>query len=97
MSVDVEIYLSQLFKFFNENPNELNTLVPQDQKNEFFKKCREAVMINLNKGDELSLTKKQLIEICVKINNKKIEPKEELFFNAEGLFQKVPLGFICLN
>lgn len=97
MSVDVEIYLSQLFKFFNENPNELNILVPQNQKSEFFKKCREAVMINLKKGDELSLTKKQLIEICVEINNKKIEPKEESFFNAKGLFQKVAIGFVCLN
>lgn len=98
MSVDVEIYLSQLFKFFNENPNELNNLVPQNQKDEFFKKCREVVMINLEKGDELSLTKKQLIDICVEINQKKEEPKDESFdFKAKGLFQKAPIGFFCLN
>lgn len=96
MSVDVEIYLSQLFKFFNDNPNDLQTLIPQDQKEEFFKRCREVVMTNLEKGEELSLTRKQLIQICVDINREK-QTQEEFDFKAKGLFQKAPIGFICLN
>lgn len=96
MSVDVEIYLSQLFKFFNDNPNDLQTLIPQDQKEEFFKRCREVVMTNLEKGEELSLTRKQLIQICVDINREK-QTQEEFDFKAKELFQKAPIGFICLN
>ncbi len=98
MSVDVEIYLSQLFKFFNDNPNDLHNLVPQDQKDEFFKRCREVVTKNLEKGEELSLTKKQLIDICVEINrNLEKTPVQETDFRAKGLFQKAPIGLICLN
>jgi len=96
MSVDVEIYLSQLYKFFNDNPNDLHTLIPQDQKDEFFKRCREVVMKNLEKGEELSLTRKQLIQICVDINRDQ-QKQEEIDFKAKGLFQKAPIGFICLN
>jgi len=96
MSVDVEIYLSQLYKFFNDNPNDLHTLIPQDQKDEFFKRCREMVMKNLEKGEELSLTRKQLIQICVDINRDQ-QKQEEIDFKAKGLFQKAPIGFICLN
>lgn len=98
MSVDVEIYLSQLFKFFNDNPNDLLTLIPKNQKEEFYKKCREVVMTNLEKGEELSLTKKQLIDICVEIN-KGLENKtiQETDVKLKGVFQKAPIGLICLN
>lgn len=98
MSVDVEVYLSQLFKFFNDNPNDLHTLIPQNHKEEFFKKCREVVLDNLEKGEELSLTKKQLIDICVEINRSlEKKPVEETYFKTKGLFQKAPIGLICLN
>jgi hypothetical protein len=98
MSVDVEIYLSQLFKFFNDNPNDLQTLIPKNQKEEFFKRCREVVMDNLEKGEELSLTRKQLIDICVEINRSlEKKPVEEADFKAKGIFQKAPIGLICLN
>ena len=98
MNVDVEIYLSQLLKFFKDNPKDLNNLVPENREKEFFDKCREACYQNHEKGEEISLTKKQMIDICVEIN--KNEPKENQALKvqiAKGLFLKTEFGLICLN
>jgi hypothetical protein len=55
-------------------------------------------MDNLEKGEELSLTRKQLIDICVEINRSlEKKPVEEADFKAKGIFQKAPIGLICLN
>lgn len=98
MNVDVEIYLSQLLKFFKDNPKDLNNLVPENREKDFFDKCREACYQNHEKGEEISLTKKQMIDICVEIN--KNEPKEKQAIKvqmAKGLFMKTEFGLICLN
>lgn len=98
MNVDVEIYLSQLLKFFKDNPNDLLNLVPKDKTDIFFEKCRETAIRNSEKGEEITLTQKQMIEICVEINQG--TPKTEDEFEKllrEGIFLKAPIGFICLN
>jgi len=70
MNVEVEIYMSNITKFFRENPNELLNLVPDSKKEEFFDKVREMAEFNMDKGDDVSLTRQQLIEICLELNNK---------------------------
>lgn len=98
MNVDVEIYLSQLLKFFKENPKDLLSLVPEDKSEIFFEKCREMAIQNSEKGEEITLTQKQMIDICVLIN--KGTPKTEDDFEKllrEGIFLKASIGFICLN
>ena len=37
MSVDVEIYMNNLVKFFKENPKDLLNLVPKEKEEEFGK------------------------------------------------------------
>ena len=98
MSVDVEIYLSQLLKFFKENPDDLLSLIPKGKEEDFFEKLREVVNFNHEKGEEIALTHQQMTDICVEINKgKPIEKDEFEILLEKGLFLKAPLGFICLN
>lgn len=92
MNVDVEIYMSNIIKFFKENPQDLLNLVPESKKNEFFDKVREFAITNADKGDEVSLTRQQLIDICVEINGKQkdIEKKSNVIVNTI-------YGDYCLN
>ena len=68
MNVDVEIYMSNILKFFKDNPNELFNLIPLEKKDDFFTKLREVAIKNSEKGDEISLTRQQLIDVCLDIN-----------------------------
>ena len=98
MSVDVEIYLSQLLKFFKENPDDFLSLIPKGQDEDFVEKLREVVTFNHEKGEEIALTRQQMIDICVEINKgKPIEKDEFEILLEKGIFLKAPLGFICLN
>ena len=98
MSVDVEIYLSQLFKFFKDNPKDLNNLVPRNKEDEFFEKCRTTVYQNEKKGEEISLTRQQLIDICVEVNKGVPKEKKEIEIEfAQGKFMQTKYGLISLN
>jgi hypothetical protein len=92
MNVDVEIYMSNIIKFFKENPQDLLNLVPESKKNEFFDKVRGLAITNADKGDEVSLTRQQLIDICVEINGK---PKE--IAKKSNVIIPTIYGEYCLN
>ena len=68
MSLDVDIYMNNILKFFKENPTELKNLVPQQKEEEFFQKIREVASFNEKKGQEVALTQKQLLNICRILN-----------------------------
>jgi len=93
MSVEVEIYMSKIIKFFKENPNELTSLVPLDKEDEFYKKIRKICIENLDKGEDVALTQKQIISICLELNNK----KNVSVVNSSKLFFKTKYGVICMN
>lgn len=93
MSVDVDIYMNNLKKFFRENPKELYNLVPKGKEEEFYIKIRSTAESNLHNGDEVSLTQKQLIQICAEINNKKIFQKSI----TNGVMVQTAFGFYSLN
>jgi hypothetical protein len=93
MSVDVEIYMNNIVKFFKENPKDLLNLVPKEKEEEFYKKIREQASENYEKGEEASLTQVQLMEICVKINGK--DPV--LDKKVKNIFITTKYGQICLN
>jgi hypothetical protein len=61
MNVDVEIYMNNIIKFFKENPNNLLNLVPKTKEEEFYSKLREVANQNYEKGEEVNLTKNQII------------------------------------
>lgn len=70
MSVELEIYINNVIKFFNKNPNDLSNLIPLEKKEEFFSKVREIAKTNVEKGDDPTLTRNQLIEVCLELNEK---------------------------
>ena len=94
MSVDVEIYMSNILKFFRDNPNDLLNLIPKTKEEEFYKKIREVAIKNYEDGGEVSLTQPQLIEVCVEINRPKVHKVEE---SVNNLFVKTKFGEYCLN
>ena len=71
MSVDVEIYMNNIIKFFKDNPKELLNLIPVDKEDEFYDKVRQVANLNYEKGSDCTLTKMQMINICRDLNQEK--------------------------
>ena len=94
MIVDVEIYLSNIIKFFKENPNDLLNLVPKEKEQLLYRKIREVSLENYQKGDDVSLTQTQLISVCSEINKYEEKVDEEI---SKNFVQKTQFGFIFLN
>jgi hypothetical protein len=91
MNVDVQIYLSNFKSFFNNNPNDLINLIGDGDKDKFFELVQESVVENHEKGEDLELTKKQLIDIMLILTKDRVEEK------VENFILKGPYGDIFLN
>jgi len=91
MNVDVQIYLSNFKSFFNNNPNDLINLIGDGDKDKFFEMVQESVIKNNEKGEDLELTKKQLIDIMLILTKDRVEEK------VENFILKGPYGDIFLN
>lgn len=78
MSVEVDIYMNNIVKFFKENPKDLLNLVPKDKEEEFYDKIRKVAHNNYKEVEEAPLTQKQLIDVCVEINGKTSKKKPKL-------------------
>jgi len=87
-NADVDIYVSQVIRFFETNPDELKLLIGDLNKDDFFMKIKELSLKNHQEGQDVNLTRKQLIDIVVQMN-KKIEVKDG--------FMHTIYGKICLN
>jgi sugar-specific transcriptional regulator TrmB len=92
MNVEVEIYMNNLIKFFKKNPNDLINLIPIEKENEFFERIKNVAQQNFENGVDVSLTQKQLIEICVEITQSEKKVKV-----INKIFQSTKFGEICLN
>jgi hypothetical protein len=68
MNIDIQIYISQMKTFFNENPNELVTLIGDNDPDKFFYEMERVALINHEKGEDIQLTQKQMLEILVELN-----------------------------
>lgn len=93
MYLDVEIFMNKIVKFFRENPNELYNLIPTGKEDDFFKEIRKKSIENVDEGSEATLTQKQMIEVCVKINSSESESDEK----KSKIFVDTLFGKICLN
>ena len=91
MNVDVQIYLSNFKSFFNNNTNDLINLIGDGDKDKFFELVEGAVIENYDKGEDLELTKKQLIDIMLILTKDRVEEK------VENFILKGPYGDIFLN
>lgn len=93
MSLEVELYMSNVIKFFNENPKDLMNFVTQDKKDEFFQKIKEKALENVKKGEEVVLTQQQFIDICVNMNEKQVKEFQYL----KKIMVTTKYGQICWN
>jgi thioredoxin-related protein len=91
-NVDIDIYISQIISFFEKNPNELFILIGDLDRDFFFKMIKEVAQENHDKGEDINLTRSQMIDIVVKMHK---EIKEQRVVNV--VFMETPYGDICLN
>lgn len=93
MNVDIEIYLTQIFSFFQKNESELLKLIPLEKKDNFFDRVRFISYANYNNGENFVLTKTQIIEICVELNKpkKQNDPLKNVRY-FDGPFGKINLN-----
>lgn len=97
MNVDVEIYMSNIVKFFKSHPKDLLNLIPKNKEDEFYEKIRETATQNMDNGDDATLTQKQIIDICVILNGKVTKEDKAEDEKLESYMRKTDFGIIFLN
>lgn len=93
-NIDVEIYINQLIKFFDENPNDLMVLIGDLQKSLFYEKLRERCEQNLLEDLDITITRDQIVDIVLdlKFNDTSKQANE-----LSSIIQKTKFGNIILN
>ena len=86
-NIDVDIYLTQLKKFFKDNPSDLTAIIGDIDSDLFYEEVRNQAILNIEKGEEVQLTQMQILNIIVKLSRLKKNP----------LFIETQFGKICLN
>jgi glyceraldehyde-3-phosphate dehydrogenase/erythrose-4-phosphate dehydrogenase len=75
-------------------------LIGDLQKEEFYNKLRERCDENFNKGEEIILTKTQIIEVVLELKFKELPVKDlkiDMVIEVDKLFEKTKFGLIGLN
>lgn len=75
MDIDIKIYINNFIKFFNENPSELTSIIGHASPDEFYKEVESVAHNNYQNGEDIELTRNQLIDIVLKLNN--IQPTDK--------------------
>lgn len=83
--------MSNIQKFFKDNPKDLMNLVPKEKENDFYVMIREVAEQNFEKNGEAGLTRNQLLEICKELNT----PKEQT--KTSKVIVMTPYGGYSLN
>ena len=94
--VDIDIYINQLVRFFESNPNDLMDLIGELDKDEFYTLLKERATLNYDKGEDITLTQHQIIEVVVKLKKRDIT-NEKLVIIINKVFQSTNHGLIGLN
>ena len=94
-NIDVEIYITNLISFFENNPNDLIDLIGSLQKDEFYQKLRNRSETNYEEGKDFVLTRDQIIEIVLELKVPEIVSKEKI--DISKIIQKTSFGDIILN
>jgi len=94
MNVDVEIYLKQIFHFFDSNPDQLKILIGDMSKDKFFDKIKVKVYEHADKGDELELTRKEMVDLIFELFNETHKKDVKV---KKSLFMETQFGLVGLN
>lgn len=93
--IDVEIYVSQMIRFFESNPKDLFTLIGDLNKEIFYERIKLLSDKNYSDNGDAALTKKQMVEIVVEMYNEAKSPVKEK--EIHKIFIETDFGQICLN
>lgn len=95
MSVDAEIYIKQVFHFFDTNPEQLKMLIGDLNKEKFYNKIKNKVYEHVDKGsDELELTRQEMIDLIKELHD---ETNITLSHEPSVPVMKTKFGFVILN
>jgi hypothetical protein len=94
-NIDIELYVSQVIKFFDNNPDELIKLIGNLDKIAFYDNIKIIAKSNFNECGDATLTQKQMIDIVVDMFNAAKQKIEESMFDK--IFTDSKYGKICLN
>jgi hypothetical protein len=97
MNVDAEIYLKQLFGFFDGNPDALKSLIGELSKEKFYERIRDAVYGKVGSENEMVLSRKQMVDIIKDLWDEEQGPLQEEKFEIIDTFFKTDYGFFSLN
>lgn len=97
MNVDAEIYLKQLFGFFDGNPEALKSLIGELSKEKFYGKIRDAVYKKVDSEDDMVLSKKQMVDLIKDLWDEEQGPLQHDRFEIIDTFLKTNYGFFSLN
>ena len=92
MNIDVQIYISQIKTFFDENPNELVSLIGDTDPGKFFIEMEKMALMNYEKGEDVQLTQNQMLEILVELNT-----EERMVIDKFAPISETKFGTIYLN
>lgn len=95
-NLEIDIYLNQMKKFFENNPTNLVELIGNLDKENFYANIRKVAIKNFEENEDATLTKDQMLKIVVDMYN---EAKQESKSTSslEKVFEEFYFGKICLN
>ena len=93
--IDIDIYVSQIIKFFESNPNELMLLIGDIDKELFYEHLKVDIVKNDDEKGDPTLTRQQMIDIVVKLHGGTKKDVETT--KIVNLFIFTNYGEICLN
>lgn len=94
-NIDVELYINQVIKFFESNPQDLFKLIGNLDKEIFYDRIKKIAIQNFEENGDMVLSKQQMIDIVVVMYNEQKLELERL--NIEKIFENSKFGKICLN
>ena len=94
-NIDVEIYITNLISFFENNPNDLIDLIGSLQKDDFYQKLRQRSELNFDEGKDFILSKEQNINIVLELKVPEINSDKKI--DLDKIIQKTKFGDIILN
>ena len=92
-NVVIDIFMNNFMNFFDNNPNDLMSLIGDSNKEKFYNKVREQCYKNYQNGEEIAVTRQQMIDIIIDMKGH----KEIVVNDIDKLFQKTNYGFFGLN
>ena len=96
-NIEVDIYISQMITFFENNPGDFMDLVGTAQKDKFFQMMKDKSLENVEKGEDFILTKQQILDIVLELKAPELTEKLGSIEKIEQHIMKTKFGDIFLN